>query len=164
MPAWVKSPSITPSLTSPSQMASPMGEFNSKWMRSASSTTFDNGKPDTPWMSIVARRPSPDAVMSTAKGRAVGPGMEISPSQRPSRSSSPIPFPSASPGASGSAGAGASVGVDASAGRLVVGVVSVDSADSGAEVGLAAVASGVSAVLVSAGVGGSASGVGGETS
>ena len=37
----------------------------------------------TPWMLIVARRTSPDTVMSTAKGRAVGPGMEISPSPAP---------------------------------------------------------------------------------
>ena len=152
MLAWVNSPSITPSRTSPSQMARPMGESNSKWMRPASSTTFDSGKPDTPWMSIVPRRPSPDAVTSTAKGRSVGPGIEIAPSQCPSRSADPTPVVLAASGASGSAGA------CGCADWLVAGVLATVSTGSGAGEGLATVSSATSAAFDSAGGSGSAGG------
>ena len=123
-----------------------MGESNSKWMRPASSTTFDSGKPDTPWMSIVPRRPSPDAVMSTAKGRSVGPGIEIAPSQCPSRSADPTPVAPAASGVSGSAGA------DGCAGWLVAVVLSTVSAGSG----LATVSSATSGASDSAAGSGSA--------
>ena len=158
MPAWVNSPSITPSITSPSQTASPSGESSSKWRRPASSTTFDSGKPGTPWMSTVPRRPSPDAVRTTANGRSVGPAIEIPPSQRPSRSADPTPVAPAASGASGSAGS--------CTGWLVAGVTSTASTGSGGagvSAELAAVSSTTSGAIGSAGgvgsTGGSAGGV-----
>ena len=129
-----------------------MGESNSKWMRPASSTTFDSGKPDTPWMSIVPRIPSPDAVMSTAKGRSVGPGIEIAPSQCPSRPAGPRPVVLAASGASGSAGA------SGCADWLVAGVLSTVSTGSGVGEGLSTVSSATSGAFDSAGGSGSAGG------